>query len=69
MEIPRDVDQMLTLEDLVVSWGLSWHQAGPAARDPASRVVESKPLSALRPALFMVKWGQCPDCARSRWAW
>lgn len=34
VEILRDMDQTLTLEDLVVSGSLTWCQAGPVPSDP-----------------------------------
>lgn len=61
VEIPRDVDQMLTLEDLVVSGSLTWGQAGlmPSDLTPhlTSCVALGSHLTALRPVVFTVKLG------------
>lgn len=49
VEILRDTDQMLTLEDLVVSGNLPWGQAGPVPRDPTPHLT------------ICVAWGKSPD--------
>uniref|UniRef100_A0A8C0CHZ9 TFIIS central domain-containing protein n=1 Tax=Balaenoptera musculus TaxID=9771 RepID=A0A8C0CHZ9_BALMU len=55
VEILRDMDQMLTLEDLVVSGSLTWCQAGPVPSDPTPHLTSCpscRPPLCEQPASF-----------------